>query len=638
LLAARQVLLDLAAALPLHPRGVSARSRHVARQIAWLDRLQAAGLDPDVDLVHQARHAARSGDRHRLHAALRALEEGGDPELAPAASHARRQMCGGGDLLDARGSLRRSAVESFGREVLDAVRRGYVKGCADQVARAEMTYDVRAAKKKLAYLEGGDDATAACALAVDGAFELGAPMTPVRVVEESFHLREVRFPTQTMQLVPAREPEDLHDAVILDPRTLLLDLATGRLLTRRFVRTEVERRARIVMKSEVRVYVLDGSSSMTGPRARMRDAIVLAELATLKKRMEQPGDVRSVLYFRYFDEHLGPTTKVTTLDQVGEAIVTICATVRTGRTDIEEALLASFAMVAEAKQGDPLLFRAHIVLVTDGDAKVDEARIIAARESLHELPIGVSVIALGEENAALRALVARQRARGERTFYHFIDDAELEAIVRGEQLGPSLHIDTGPADRGPPEVRAGTLEREIGPLLDDLERISRQRDRVLLQELDTGAPTLCEAQSSALADSMSEGEHARAEALYKDRLALSRRYARWFPSPSPPSPPRLVERGGRGGGEPNDTIPESARTPEDEEDEEAVFVALSAIAEVIGVVGGMDLDRRADAISLLERLLPDARLTPVDYTRVVTAGGPRIASALRAVHDVVLAT
>ena len=41
------------------------------------------------------------------------------------------------------------------------------------------------------------------------------------------------------------------------------------------------------------------------------------------------------------------------------------------------------------------------------------------------------MIALGEQNEALRAIVARQRARGERAFYHFIADEALDRIVIG---------------------------------------------------------------------------------------------------------------------------------------------------------------------------------------------------------------
>ena len=54
------------------------------------------------------------------------------------------------------------------------------------------------------------------------------------------------------------------------------------------------------------------------------------------------------------------------------------------------------------------------MLVTDGEAPIDIAKIARARERLGELPVGVSIIALGQENPALRDLAAYQRGRGER--------------------------------------------------------------------------------------------------------------------------------------------------------------------------------------------------------------------------------
>ncbi|WP_394832569.1 VWA domain-containing protein [Pendulispora rubella] len=561
LLAARQVLLDVAAALPLDAGAVAARSAYVAQQIAWLDRLQAAGLQADVDLIHQARQASRTGDVRLLYAGLRALQDSGDAELGPAASRALGGLRGCRPL-EISESLERSARETFGAVVFR------------------------------------DDATRACALAVDGAFELGAPMTPVRVDEERRRLRAVRFPTPAMQLVSARGAEDLRDALITDPRALLLDLAAGRLLSRRFIREEVERRSRVVMTSEVRVYVLDGSTSMQGNRARMRDAIVLAELATLRKRLEDPGHVRPMLYFRYFTKELGDIVRVSTPAEVDQAMVGISSTVREGGTDIERALLASFAMIAQAKASDPALARAQIVLVTDGCAPVNEPQVTQARESLGDLPIGVSVIALGEENPVLRALVAQQRTRGERAFYHFMDDAQLEGICSGAQLGPSLHADIAP-------------EQEIGLLLDELELIARRRDQSALEDLELEADARREAGLEP--SDTTEGERAHTEALYRDLRALEQRFARWFPDPAAAPVPMAIEP----------------------EEEEAVYVALAAIAEVLDVVGGTELHRRADAIALLERLLPDARLTPATYARTVSSGSERITTALRAVHQAV---
>jgi hypothetical protein len=156
-------------------------------------------------------------------------------------------------------------------------------------------------------------------------------------------------------------------------------------------------------------------------------------------------------------------------------------------------------------------------------------------------------------------------------------------------------------------------EQEIGLLLDELELLARRRDQSALEDLELEADARREAGLEP-ADT-TEGERARTEALYRDRRALEQRFARWFPDPS------ALER-------------TSVEASENDE-EEAVYVALAAIAEVLDVVGGTELHRRADAIALLERLLPDARLTPATYARAVASGSERIATALRAVHQAV---
>ncbi|MEZ4296562.1 MAG: hypothetical protein R3B70_16435 [Polyangiaceae bacterium] len=67
------------------------------------------------------------------------------------------------------------------------------------------------------------------------------------------------------------------------------------------------------------------------------------------------------------------------------------------------------------------------------------------------------------------------------------------------------------------------------------------------------------------------------------------------------------------------------------EDFEAALVVLATLADVLADTGGPPLERLADAVDLLERLLPDARLSPARYRAVVAAPTPGVASALAAV-------
>lgn len=612
--AARQMLLESSAAVSLDAAGVDERRRYLSKEIARVDRLQAAGLAPDVALTHQLREALTRGERQRLHAAVVAMQgpalARGDERTAKLAHRAMRALWNGKDPNDGAAraaSARRSADELFGEGFAEVIDSAYAKGRARY--QNAMGDDLEASELAKTYLlKSGAIETMTASLAVDGCFETGGALVPVRILEQETRARAVRYPTKDLVLLPATQPSDIGDAVIEDPRRIVLDLAAGRLLARRFVEDEITTRPRTVMQAEIRVYVLDGSGSMIGPRARVRDALLLAELASVRKRsLEHGKGTRVVLFFRYFDVAPGPITRVTNAMEADAAMVDVLSTVRTGGTDIEAALLSSIKVMQTAKEKDPDLSRGHIVLVTDGESPVDGSRVIAARDaSLGGMPVGTSVIALGQENAALREIVAKQRASGERAFYHFVPDEMLSDIVKGDlDDGPSIHLPDVSAEASSPEK----LTALLGDVVDEMAALARQREVEAMDALDTREQAEAEL-GLASGESLTEGERARARALHRDRMSLVSQFDRWFPAPHEPE-----------------------RALDEDEDAEAVTVVLATIAEVLDAVQGSDLARRADAIDLLERLLPDSRLSPARWREATARCSPKVAAALRAVRS-----
>src|SRR5690606_14681405 len=107
----------------------------------------------------------------------------------------------------------------------------------------------------------------------------------------------------------------------------------------------------------------------------------------------------------------------------------------------------------------------------------------------------------------------------------------------------------------------------------------------------------------------SEGDRARREAASRDRLAVAERFDRWFPAPESVG----------------DAL---AREP----DVESVLVVLGTVVEVLSTMSDDPLARQADAVDIVERLLPDARLSPLRYDDLTSQGGPTVAEALRAVR------
>jgi hypothetical protein len=618
--AARQFLLDAAAASALDRRAVRDRRVHIGQQLAQLDRLQAAGLSPDVDLLYQARQAHGRGDRPRLMAALSAIEagaiEGGRTQLAELAGRALDHAWSG--TGQSRSSpAARAASTKLSHEQLTSdwarqrIQAGYrralstVPGLRKQWG-AEID-DTFAAKLESYAGSDGLAMTVSALVAADGCFDLGGTVSPVQVVATERRLIEVRHPTEDLTLVPARSVADIPDAVIDDPRTLLPSLATGTLLTRRYLASETRQTIRRGFMNDARLYVLDGSGSMVGHRSRMRDALLVAELSTLVARLADPGRSGSpVVHYAYFNDKMGKFRRVATADEAQQAIEDVIGSFRLGGTDIQAALLASFEHLRRARLADPELQRAQLVLVTDGEAPVDLPAIEAARAAVGDLPVGVSIIALGQENEALRQLAAQQRARGERVFYQFMDDAELRDVEQGRRDGLPIHL---PAEQGP-----AALEREIESVMDEMAQQLRPLDAVEIDRASVLDRAMSEAGLS-LDDNGVEGLRARREALLKDRVTLQSRFSRWFPA--------------------SEAAAGVAPAGEDAEDLDQLSAILQSVAEVVAVGMAHPLERRSDAIEIAERLLHEAAISPWRYAELVRRHPGRCQRWIQAVHAAV---
>jgi hypothetical protein len=626
--AARQQLLDAGAALRLDAAAERARRVLLTRRIARIDRLEAAGVAPDVDLGYQVREAAERAELPRLCAALSALEESafvaGDAELHRLASRASDALWGGAANRN-RGkareeSLRASEDQMFGPPLRAAIDRGYAAGLHQlremEAGRGskpddEIVFSKDYAAQWESFLTGkATEELLAAAVAADGCFQVGATISPGRASGETLRAELVSFPQEEMVLEPIGSVNDLAGAVIGDPRSVLLDLAAGRLLARRYVAWRPRGSGQRRLQNEVRVYVLDGSGSMLGPRSRMRDALLMAELSTLRVRLQDAHRLgEQVLYYRYFNEEVGETRRVASPEEALQAVDDVLGTLRYGGTEIEAALLASFEQIRLAAANDPDLARAQIVLVTDGEASIDEEAVRRAREDVGPIPVGVSIIALGTQNPELRKLAARQRARGERVFYQFIDDEELANIVERDTAGLPLHL--------PESAEKHPLSDELKAVLADIHRHLRRIDA---EEIGHGVNI-----AGALADvglsvvkGLDQRTRARIAAVENDRVLLDAAFLRAFPPVATP--------------EPDAARPTIAAPPPDSPHVQEVVAALATVAEIVETFGAGSVERQADAIELLERLLAEAHVPPWEYAALVQERAPAVAAGLQSVH------
>lgn len=280
--------------------------------------------------------------------------------------------------------------------------------------------------------------------------------------------RRVSFPTQVMTYEFTNSLDQVHNFVVAQPGTVVLDLAAGRQMVRQYLEEEPPPKPKRVLKTAVRVYVLDASGSMHGARARFRDAILIAELNAIRVKARQ-GVPFDPLYFCFFND---APSRLARVDSGQEATRQIEQLFRTspaeGQTDITLALMSAFDSIRMAQGRDPYLARATVVLVTDGEDGVDLELIRKTRKPFEGLEFALSFISLGEENEDLKSLVLEQRRDGGRAFYHHLSDQEIK-LARTEF--DSAWRTLLPADVTPgPEA----LERLL-PHLEALEALAAGR-------------------------------------------------------------------------------------------------------------------------------------------------------------------
>lgn len=453
-----------------------ARARTLRIDVAEARRtLAEAPLVRSLDeLLRHVRHTARR-DPSTAYRSLRALYQRavdvGDEALAKAASAAVDALLPGrAQLAEAveRSRLARELGLST-RELPSgpgpgALPPGGVPGVADALGDLlrELAFDLDGDRRKALELARG------CARFFDVDDALAESLPSAELSSTRPVQRRVPYPTQRMSYEFTGSLTELNNFVISHPGTLALDLASNRQLVRSYLEEEPPPKERKVLRTAVRVYVLDASGSMHGGRARFRDAILIAELNALRvrARLGLPFDP---LFFSYFNDSPTELVRVDTADAATRHIDKLFArSPAEGQTDITLALMSAFESIAQAQGRDPYLARATVVLVTDGEDGVDQELLRRVRRPLAGVDIALSFISLGEENQDLKTLVLEQRDRGGRAFYHHLTDAEI-ALARTE-------FDRAPRTLLPADVpiTPDALERLL-PALDALERVAQDR-------------------------------------------------------------------------------------------------------------------------------------------------------------------
>lgn len=399
------------------------------------DRVRATPLvDSLRELNRHVRHTARR-DSRTAYRSLKALYdravEANDTQLAEAASNALESLLPGANdvthLVERAEAQRLMAYRepAQGEHVTEQLPAGGKAGVDDSVGDVltQLAFGLDDDRVKALELAAG----AARLFDVEEALSDGLVQAETKTTRPV--QRRVTYPTQTMTYELATGLDEIHNFVVSQPGSIVLDLASGRQVVRAYLDEEPPKKSKKMKKTAVRVYVLDASGSMHGARARFRDAILIAELNAIrvKGKLRLPFDP---LYFSFFNDTPTDLNRVESASEASRHIESLFnSSPAEGQTDISLALMAAFESIGNAQGKDPYLSRATVVLVTDGEDGVDLELIRKTKKPFEGLDISLSFISLGEENTDLKALVNEQRAAGGRAFYHHLADAEI-ALVR----------------------------------------------------------------------------------------------------------------------------------------------------------------------------------------------------------------
>jgi len=279
--------------------------------------------------------------------------------------------------------------------------------------------------------------------------------------QEAADVRHIA-PDRRLELHLTARPSDAPDFLVEDPRRLVHDLASGAQRVRRLVGGTAPRRAR---RTRARVYLCDASGSMRGGRARLRDALLVAELDALRRQALDGVPVDSV-DLCFFGDRALRFERIDTAEAARAWLERLiaggpCA----GMTELSAALVGVAEWLAASRRQDAALASALVVLVTDGEDAVDLEAIGQAWSVLRGLPVALRVVCVGEENRWLKSWVAEVRARGGDASWLHLDDAELAGVPGDFDFRPPTLLPG-------PECVVGVDLNRLRPHLEALAKVS----------------------------------------------------------------------------------------------------------------------------------------------------------------------
>ena len=212
----------------------------------------------------------------------------------------------------------------------------------------------------------------------------------------------------------------------------------------------------------ISIVLYDTSGSMSGDSARFQAGLISAFTARALSDLAPSGAHRHRVVLVPFDNQPGTPTKVTNTQEALEMIHHYHSKLANtgGGTDIQAALIQAMALIADAERrfGEPLA-AANIILMTDGQSKLDIPQLAKARSAIDRTtPLQIMFIAINGVNQELRDFAEESKKAGIETgFYREFDSSEItKYLSKAETNHNTLSKDRIYTDKIPRDLSSNT--------------------------------------------------------------------------------------------------------------------------------------------------------------------------------------
>lgn len=263
---------------------------------------------------------------------------------------------------------------------------------------------------------------------------------------------QVDAPKRGRDLVPVDRLNDWNKVIARPGQDVLKSIARGQayMLSKRKKELTKEKGP---VKEEERITIVgfDTSASMQGELETFQEALILAFISRALSDTSPQGHHRHKVVLVPFDNKIGQPVKITNAQEALYILKNrdLFKTTR-GGTDIQAFLLKAMELIANAGLFDG----ANIVVITDGQSKIDYDVLKKAREAIdRKTPLQTLFVALGKSNSELKKFALDSEKMGaQEGFYQEFSTSEILKIIKNasitslEKNAPQYHSLKNPHD------------------------------------------------------------------------------------------------------------------------------------------------------------------------------------------------